>query len=194
MSLSTRDVARVVLAERGDALIVGSPGWGSCHLVDSAPDDVTVLSQMELGYATPVAMGMAWAQPRRPVIAVDGDGSLVSKLSALADVATEGSSNLIIVVVDNGGYGTFGLSGARPQPVARVRFADNARSCGMEHVHEASSSAELATQLRTALREPGPRLIVAHADRSDPPVRADPIRPSVLVTQALRHHLDQEAH
>ncbi len=191
MSLSTREVAQVVLAERGDALIVSSPGWGSCHLVDGAPDDVTVLSQMELGYATPVAMGMAWAQPHRPVIAVDGDGSLVSKLSALADVATEGSSNLIVVVVDNGGYGTFGLSGARPQPVARVRFADSGRSCGVEHVGEVRSPAQLAAQLRIALREPGPWLIVAHADRTDPPVRAEPIRPSVLVTQALRHHLDR---
>ncbi len=190
--MSDLDVAQVVLAERGNGLIVGSPGFSSCHLAEGTSDDVTVLSQQELGYTTPMAWGLAMAQPHRPVIGVDGDGSVTSRLSVLADLAHTGPGNLTIVVIDNGGYGTFALAGALPQAAPTgwgVDIAAVARACGMRHVTEARTPEQLRTCLAIAIREPGPRLVVAHAPRSEVPAFPEPVRPSVLVTQALRHHL-----
>jgi acetolactate synthase-1/2/3 large subunit len=57
-----------------------------------------------LGYAVPAAIGAKTARPRRPVVALSGDGGLMFSCQEIATAAAEGLS-LPIVVFVNGGYG-----------------------------------------------------------------------------------------
>src|SRR5437764_15010206 len=64
-----------------------------------------------MGLAFPIALGVALAQPRRKVIALEGDGSLLMQLGVLATIATLQPKNLIIVVMDNAIYQ---ITGSQP--------------------------------------------------------------------------------
>src|SRR6266850_4444391 len=66
------------------------------------PQNFYMLGSM--GLAIPIALGVAIAQPRRHVIALEGDGSLLMQLGCLATVAALAPKNLTIVVMDNGLY------------------------------------------------------------------------------------------
>jgi thiamine pyrophosphate-dependent acetolactate synthase large subunit-like protein len=57
-----------------------------------------------LGYALPAAIGAKIARPRRPVVALCGDGGLMFSCQELATAAAEGLP-LPVVVFVNGGYG-----------------------------------------------------------------------------------------
>src|SRR6202044_998381 len=50
------------------------------------------------------SIGLALAQPKRHVIALEGDGSLLMQLGGLATIAAQKPANLTIVIMDNGLY------------------------------------------------------------------------------------------
>ena len=55
-----------------------------------------------MGLAVPIALGVALAQPRRKVFALEGDGSVLMQLGSLSTVAARRQANLCIVIMDNG--------------------------------------------------------------------------------------------
>src|SRR3974390_2614707 len=66
------------------------------------PQNFYMLGSM--GLAIPIALGVAIAQPRRHVSALEGDGSLLMQLGCLTTVAMRAPKNLTMVVWDNGVY------------------------------------------------------------------------------------------
>ena len=72
--------------------------WAAGH----RPQNFYMLGSM--GLAFPIALGVALAQPKRRVIALEGDGSLLMQLGCLTTIATLAPQNLTIVVMDNGIY------------------------------------------------------------------------------------------
>ena len=92
--LRRRPFIAELLAQRGTALIVpglGSPNWDVFAAGDS-PDYLYTWGGM--GLAVPIAHGVALAQPRRRVFALEGDGSILMQLGSLATVASRGPKNL----------------------------------------------------------------------------------------------------
>ena len=61
-----------------------------------------------------VGLGLALAQPRRPVLVVTGDGELLMGLGSLATIAAQNPGNLAIAVLDNEAYGETGARRATP--------------------------------------------------------------------------------
>jgi sulfopyruvate decarboxylase subunit beta len=57
-----------------------------------------------LGLCSSIALGMALGLPRREVIALDGDGSLLMNLSTLPTIARMKPTNLLHIVFDNEVY------------------------------------------------------------------------------------------
>ncbi len=93
-------------------------------------DFVFVPSSM--GEAPPLGLGLALAQPKRRVIACNGDGSTLMNLGALVTIASEAPPNLVLVIFDNGVYE---VTGAQPVPGARtVDYAALARASGIRSV------------------------------------------------------------
>jgi sulfopyruvate decarboxylase subunit beta len=87
----------------GDALATTSAGantveWNTCR-----PSDGNIRVRT-LGLTCSVALGMALGLPKRKVIALDGDGSLLMNLCALPTIARANPSNLIHIVFDNQSY------------------------------------------------------------------------------------------
>ena len=123
--LTTRLVAR--LAE--EDVVVGGIGYTNFDLWASGQRARNFYMLGSMGLAVPIALGLAIARPELRVVAIEGDGSLLMQLGALATVAERAPANLLIVVMDNGAYQITG-----GQPTATAAHADLvavARGCGI---------------------------------------------------------------
>jgi sulfopyruvate decarboxylase subunit beta len=97
------DCLKALAAVAGDALVVSSAGamtleWNALHPSDSN------FRVRTLGLCSSIALGMALGLPRRKVIALDGDGSLLMNLNSLATIARMQPNNLTHIVFDNEVY------------------------------------------------------------------------------------------
>ncbi|ANK13325.1 thiamine pyrophosphate-binding protein [Erythrobacter neustonensis] len=68
-----------------------------------------------MGYGVPAAVAAALHHPERTVVAVAGDGDFLMNGQELATAAQYGA-NLIVVIIDNGAYGTIRMHQEREYP------------------------------------------------------------------------------
>ena len=61
-----------------------------------------------MGLCIPFALGLTAAFPKRKVIALDSDGSLMNDTSSLITVADVNPPNFVAIVMDNGSYARMG--------------------------------------------------------------------------------------
>ncbi|MEV6566313.1 thiamine pyrophosphate-binding protein [Streptomyces kronopolitis] len=119
-----------------------------------------------LGYGFPAALGVAAADPARPVLAVSGDGGAMYSLAELA-TARQYDAPVTWLIVDDGGYGilreymTDAFGTATATELARPDFAALAESFGVPAVR--SSPERLREDLAAALAAPGPSVVVLPA-------------------------------
>jgi thiamine pyrophosphate-dependent acetolactate synthase large subunit-like protein len=124
------------------------------------PQNFYMLGSM--GLAIPIALGVAIAQPRRHVVAIEGDGSLLMQLGCLATIAALGQKNLTMVIMDNGIYQ---ITGSQPTPAAGIAdYVAIARGAGIGKSAWAADEEDFDRLIDTALAEGGPTFIAARID------------------------------
>jgi benzoylformate decarboxylase len=113
-----------------------------------------------LGWGLPASMGVALADPIRPVVAIIGDGSAHYSISALR-TAVEESIGVIIVLLRNGTYGALdwfadmlGVDKAPGLDLGEVDFVSIAAGYGM-HAEHASSADGFDRALSEAIDRAG---------------------------------------
>ena len=189
------DVVKAVIAERNDATIVVSPGASGSEVWTAEQHPATIYN-MELGYATAVAYGIALGRPDRRVIALEGDGSMFAGIQVLGTLARFPAPNLIVVVVANGIWGT-GRGDVATTPGSATRLADIARGCGLDghRVQVAEDAKALRAMLARTQVEPGPWVFCAVTERSStdqsgarPRVLHDAVEAVDLARRYLREH------
>src|SRR5262249_4650898 len=124
------------------------------------PQNFYMLGSM--GLTIPIALGVAIAQPRRHVVALEGDGSLLMQLGCLATVAERAPANLTMVVWDNGLYQITGS-----QPTASAATADLvaiARGTGLANSAWAADEDDFDRLVAAALKGGAPHLIAVRID------------------------------
>lgn len=156
--LSRRDAVSRVLRERGDALVVSSLGSPSFDVSAAGDSAANFYLWGAMGGAVMVGLGLAFAQPRRRVIVVAGDGEMMMGLGSLATVAVERPANLSVVVLDNEHYGETGM---QPSHSGRgVDLVGVASAVGFASARIVRTAQELEASLPAILRDPGPAFIV----------------------------------
>src|SRR6185437_1977641 len=80
----------VVIQLKRDEAVIGGIGNANFDLWASGqrPQNFYMLGSMRL--AIPIALGVAIAQPKRHVVALEGDGSLLMQLGCLSTIGTLG--------------------------------------------------------------------------------------------------------
>ena len=88
---------RLIAKLPGDEAVIGGIGNTNFDLwcAGRRPQNFYMLGSM--GLACQIALGVALAQPRRRVVALEGDGSLLMQLGSLATIATSKIAHLIWV-------------------------------------------------------------------------------------------------
>lgn len=128
------------------------------------PQNFYMLGSM--GLAFPIALGVAIAQPKRHVIGLEGDGSLLMQLGVLATIAAHKAQNLIMIVWDNQSYQ---ITGSQPTATAGVTdIVDVARGCGIRQSLWARSPDDFETQVKKALGSAEKTLIACKTDDQPP--------------------------
>ena len=175
----------VIAAARGDAVAITGPGANSGLLYEKA-DRPATLYNMELGYASSVALGVALACPQRTVLAIEGEGSFFAGSTVLSTIWRLRPANLIVIVLDNEIWGT--ADGLEPTATAfGLDLVRLALATGWEeaHVHRPADASQLGVQLAAALRGNGPHFIVGKIDP-----RQDGTSASGKRARPKRHILD----
>lgn len=137
--LDRREVVARLLADRRDLLVVSGLGSATYDCAAAGDDPRNFYLWGAMGGAAPLALGLALAQPDRPVLGITGDGDLLMGLGALATIGAQAPANLSIVVLDNEVYGE---TGAQPSATALgTDLTAVARACGLNTVDEIADMA-----------------------------------------------------
>ena len=76
-----------------------------------------------MGYGVPAAVAAALLEPHRQVINLAGDGDFLMTSQEMATAIAYGAKKLVIIIVDNGSYGTIRMHQEREYP-GRVEGSD----------------------------------------------------------------------
>ena len=168
------DATQLALRHAGDSPIVGNLGPTSDELYHAGHRDRNFYTYGSMGLCSSIALGMALSTADK-VIALDGDGSLLMNLGAIATIGRENPSNLVVLVWDNEAWGQTG--GQTSHTGTGTDLAEVARSCG---IHRATTVRDLETledAFTRAMREPGPWFIVAKIEEADEYMPVAPVEP-----------------
>ena len=126
--LDRREVARMLLADRGELLVIaglGAPAWDATDVGDHA---LNFPLWGGMGGAAAIGLGLALAQPERRVLLLTGDGELLMGMGSLATIGAQRPRNLSVVVLDNERYGETGMQVSHT--AFGVDLAAVAKACG----------------------------------------------------------------
>ena len=174
---------RVVAKLKHEEAVIGGIGNANFDLyaADRRPQNFYMLGSM--GLAAPIALGVALAQPKRRVFALEGDGSLLMQMGALATIAMVAPRNLTVVVWDNGMYQ---ITGA--QKTATAETADlvaMARGAGIAQSAWAKDEDDFERMIDDTLLNDGPWFIGARTD-ADTPMIQTPREPVAIKDTFMR--------
>jgi len=165
--LRRREVAKALLADRDDLIVVG--GLGSCawDITDAGDHDLNFPLWGAMGGAAAIGLGLALAKPEYRVLVLTGDGEMLMGMGTLATIALQKPRYLAIVVFDNERYGETGMQ--QTHTAFGVDLPAIASASGFLSIGMVSNQAELIEALPVILGDPGPvfRSIKVRAESLD---------------------------
>jgi thiamine pyrophosphate-dependent acetolactate synthase large subunit-like protein len=118
---------------------------------------------LNMGLCLPFAVGLALAFPKRKVLALDGDGSLIIETSALITAADVSPPNLVAIVFDNGNYTDMGVT-----PTSRRTDLEKmAQGAGMRRTATLRTPDDFSSAVRAALKGSEFTFLVAKVERDE---------------------------
>jgi len=115
-----------------------------------------------MGLASSIGLGLAIAAPKKKVIVLDGDGSILMNLGSLATVASESPTNLIHVIVDNQSHAAVG--GFPTATAYETDLALIAKGAGIRSAQTVRALGEFDRAFRRAISTAGPHVLVCKVD------------------------------
>lgn len=166
------DATKVVLDALGDDAktpIIASLGHPAYDLFAAGDRPEHFYTWGSMGLASSMGLGLALARPELAVFVLDGDGSLLMNLGSLATIGWTRPANLVVIVWDNGSYGTTGGQDSATAHGADLEAA--ARAMGISQTATVDTAGELSAVVARARRGGGPWVIVAKVAESRPTVK-----------------------
>jgi phosphonopyruvate decarboxylase len=181
------DILKTVQETAGpNAALIATTGFTgrSLYALEDKKNQIYLVGSM--GCASSIGLGLAWAQPNRQVVVLDGDGAALMRLGAFSTVGYERPKNLVHLLLDNESHES---TGGQSTVSHSVDLAQVAYACGYPTVLRASYVEELREQLSSL-----DSLTFIHV-KIRPGERAELPRPSVTpqqVARRFRHWLQED--
>jgi len=164
-------IRKIITAAPGDAF-VATTGKACRELYELRErlglphrNDFLVIGSM--GHASSVAQAVALNRPETRVWCLDGDGSALMHLGALASIGSSSPANLIHVILNNGTYDSVG---GQPTMAPGIDFIAIAKACGYRECCKVRSPRALDEALASAKASIGPVLlevVISDGSRED---------------------------
>lgn len=150
--MSREHIIELITEAAGDDIIVSTTGKASRELFEireknndtHSRDFLTVGS---MGHSSSIALGVAFNKPGSRVWCIDGDGSMLMHLGAMAVMGANSPSNLVHIVINNGAHETVGGMPTVSENLDVVKIAEG---CGYKNAMTVSTEAELVKVLEKA--------------------------------------------
>lgn len=174
-----------------DAVVVSTTGKISRELYEHrlrggqnrAGDFLTVGS---MGHASHIALGIALAGIKKPVVCLDGDGALLMHMGGMAIIGTSKANNLLHVVLNNGVHDSVG---GQPTVGFDVSLVDIARACGYRKIAgPVSTEADIRKAMADMLGSDGPAFLEIQVR---PGSRADLGRPRETLAENKKAFMER---
>ena len=160
-----------VISEHFVVCNIGLPSQ-EMHMLDDQPTNFYMLGTM--GLSSSIGLGLALAQ-KQTVISIDGDGSVLTNLGTLPTIANNVADNFILLIIDNGSYGSTG-----DQPTyagKKTSLTAVAEACGCENVIECRAE-ETKAVVEKAIESKQMTIIVSKCESGNvkvPVITMDPV-------------------
>jgi sulfopyruvate decarboxylase subunit beta len=148
-----KELVAAFAPHRGTALVVS--GRAGKYWSEFSETELDLpLGDPSMGGHAGFSLGLALAQPDRPVVVFDTEGDLLMNLGILATIAEQAPRNFYYFLLDNECYAT---TGGQPVPNAqKVAYDAVARACGIERTYAFTDIEHVSNKLATILANPGP--------------------------------------
>jgi thiamine pyrophosphate-dependent acetolactate synthase large subunit-like protein len=169
MSLTRLDATKRLTAVLNKEPVIASLGHPAYDLFAAGDRPENFYTWGSMGLASSMGLGLAMARPDLRVFVLDGDGSLLMNLGSLATIGWTRPPNLVLIVWDNGEYGTTG-----GQDTATRHGADleaSARAMSMTTAVTVRTAEEFDAAVRRTNAESGPWTLVVKVTESIPTVK-----------------------
>ena len=166
MTMIRSEVLKSLIPVISDQFVVCNIGLPSqeLHLLDDQPTNFYMLGTM--GLSSSIGLGLALAQ-KQTIIAIDGDGSVLTNLGTLPTIANNTADNYILLIIDNGSYGSTG-----DQPTyagKKTSLTKVAEACGCDNVIECKAE-DTAQVMKDAIASKKMTVIVCKCESGNIPV------------------------
>ena len=162
LDLTTRLVAKL----KNEEAVIGGIGNSNFDLWNAGPRPQNFYMLGSMGLAAPIALGVALAQPKRRVFALEGDGSLLMQLGCLTTIANLAPKNLTIILWDNAMYQITGSQ--KTATAGKADLVELARAAGIAQSAWANDESDFERLIDAALAGDGPSFIGARIDGTAP--------------------------
>jgi phosphonopyruvate decarboxylase len=160
-SFKREEALRQLLAlANADDLIVSTTGKTSREVfelreerLESQRDFLTVGG---MGHTASIAFGVALGNPKKRVICLDGDGSVLMHMGALPIIGDLKPANLIYVLLNNSAHESVG---GQPTVAGRVHFAGISKACGFLDYQVANDALSLKVCWEKICKQSGPVML-----------------------------------
>lgn len=168
------EVIKSIIPVISDHFVVCNIGLPSqeLHMMDDQPTNFYMLGTM--GLSSSIGLGLALAQKQK-IISIDGDGSVLTNFGTLPTIANNVADNFILLIIDNGSYGSTG-----DQPTyagKKTSLTAVASACGCENVIECQAE-DAASTVQAALDSDKMTIIICKCESGNikvPVIQMDPV-------------------
>ncbi|MEK9671304.1 MAG: sulfopyruvate decarboxylase subunit beta [Rhodospirillaceae bacterium] len=173
--MNRSDVLKSLIPVISDHFVICNIGLPSqeLHMMDDQPTNFYMLGTM--GLASSIGLGCALVQKQK-IIAIDGDGSILTNMGTLPTIANNVADNFILLIIDNGSYGSTG-----DQPTyagKKTSLTKVAEACGCDTVIECKAE-DTADVVKKALASGIMTIIVSKCKSGNIPV------PNITIDQVV---------
>ena len=166
-----------------DMLVVATTGFTGRELYQAGDFESNFYMVGSMGCASPMAFGLAVAQPGRRVVCLDGDGAALMRMGALATLGYYGPNNLFHLLLDNGCYDS---TGGQPSISPSVDWAGVASASGYPSALAIAGASELLMHLAEWLKAPRLTFAAINTSPGAPKELARPaVRPPQVATRLM---------
>ena len=193
--LMTREQSlKVILKELpNDSIIVSTTGKTSREIFeirdinkDSHSKDFLTVGSM--GHCSSIALGIAISKPNRPVICIDGDGSMIMHLGSLSTIGKLNPKNFYHILINNKVHESVG---GQETSAKFIDIPSIVKSSGYLHAYVAESLPQLKKHLNNLFTNNGPGFVEI---KVKPGSRDDLGRPTIKPIDNKKSFMDYLKH
>ena len=150
--MKREDIIKHIVNVTGDDLIVSTTGKASRELFEirerkKQRHSFDFLTVGSMGHASSIAFGIALQKPEKTIWVIDGDGSCLMHMGAMALIGVNKPKNFKHIVINNGSHETVG---GQPTVASLLDLSSLASDCGYSSSFVARNFEELDSALHYA--------------------------------------------